>query len=375
MDDSSVIVLKVGTSTLMDGQRVNLRNIAALVEAAATIRRLGRRVVIVTSGAVGFGCVKLGLCSRPTSLSLKQACAAAGQSQLVRLYEDLFTTVNLKVAQILLCRSDFSNKDRFANFIAAMSELLALGVVPIINENDTVSVSEIRFGDNDTLSALVAVSLAADKLVLLTDVDCLYTADPRTDPHAKEMPEISPSELHALRVGEEVGGTKWGTGGMATKIVAARTAVCAGIETLLVNGTNPERVVEYLMSGKLKGSVFKTDSGKVCMSTMTDKRRWILGLPVKGVVHVDEGAALAIGKKKSLFAAGVIKVQGRFLPGESVKLYRGDTEIARAIVTLNSDDLDKIKGRSSDEYQDILGYSGEPEIAFRTDIILSGQLA
>ncbi|EER13109.1 glutamate 5-kinase, putative, partial [Perkinsus marinus ATCC 50983] len=240
-----LIVLKVGTSTLMKPcHTVNMANMGGLVDLVASIMRLpGYQVIIVTSAAVGFGCLKLNLATRPRSdqLSLKQAVAAAGQSLLIRLYEDLFNAYNLKVAQILLSRSDFSAKDRFRNFRNAANELLNMGVIPIINENDCICVDELRFGDNDTLSALVAVSCNADKLFLLTDVDCLYDKNPHEFPDAKPIRELTSVDLAKLDV-EVAGDSQWGTGGMATKLVAARTAVAAGIECILTHGAKPNKV-------------------------------------------------------------------------------------------------------------------------------------
>lgn len=208
-----LIVLKVGTSTLMKPcHTVNMANMGGLVDLVASIMRVpGYQVVIVTSAAVGFGCLKLNLANRPRSdqLSLKQAVAAAGQSLLIRLYEDLFDAYGLKVAQILLSRSDFSAKDRFRNFRNATNELLNMGVIPIINENDCICVDELRFGDNDTLSALVAVSCNAERLFLLTDVDCLYDKNPHEFADAKPIRELSSLELAKLDV--EVGGdSQWG---------------------------------------------------------------------------------------------------------------------------------------------------------------------
>ena len=376
MTKNNLVVVKVGTSTLMTSdQRVNLTNMGALVEAVTRLKSQGNQVVIVTSGAVGFGCIKLGLTSRPKLLSLKQACAAAGQSQLMRMYEDLFSVCGVKVAQVLLCRSDFSTRDRFFNFRSALQELLNLGVVPIINENDTVSVAEIRFGDNDTLSALVAVSLAAKNLFLLTDVDCLYTDNPRTHPDAKPVPRVTAAQLAQLSVGSESGG-QWGTGGMATKIVAARTAVCAGIETVLVNGSHPYRVCDFL-NGDATCTVFERDADAcIGLSTMTDQRRWLIALPSRGTIWIDAGASRALMKKKSLLAAGVKQVDGSFLADECVVVAAvGGGEVARALVTMNSDDIKKIMGKSSNEYYDALGFNPDPEIAFRSDIILTSTAA
>ena len=379
-----LLVIKVGTSTLMKvnaatgEQRVNLANMGALVDTVTTLHRLGYGVIIVTSAAVGFGCLKLKLAERPKNLALKQAVAAAGQSHLIRMYEDLFGVYNVPVAQVLLSRFDFSAKDRFANVHNALRELLRMHVIPIINENDTVSTEELRFGDNDTLSALVAVGVSAKKLFLLTDVDCLYTANPRTNPDAQPVLHVTASQLATLGGADSTGGG-WGTGGMLTKIIAARTAVCAGIETILSHGAHPERVLDYMSQAAPRPSctVFHAADVKEVLpgSTMTPHRRWILALPVRGTLVLDNGATRAVAAKSSLLAAGVVDVHGKFLRDEAVSLVSAESgaEIARALMNLDSVEVMKIKGMKSSEYASILGFQAEPEIAYRANIILIAQ--
>ena len=380
-----LIVIKVGTSTLMKvnpvtgEQRVNLANMGALVDTVTTLHRSGFGVIIVTSAAVGFGCLKLKLAQRPKNLALKQAVAAAGQSQLIRMYEDLFGVYGVPVAQVLLSRFDFSAKDRFANVHNALRELLRMRVIPIINENDTVSTEELRFGDNDTLSALVAVGVSAKKLFLLTDVDCLYTANPRTNPDAQPVLDVTAAQLATLGGADSTGGG-WGTGGMLTKIIAARTAVCAGIETVLSHGAFPERVVEYLVGSagtRPACTVFHAANVKEVHpgSTMTPHRRWVLALPVRGTIVLDSGATKAVAAKNSLLAAGVLDVQGKFMRDEAVSLVSAESgaEIARALMNLDSSEVVKIKGMKSSEYAAVLGFQAEPEIAYRANIILIAQ--
>lgn len=384
-----LIVVKVGTSTLMKitstgEQRVNLANMGALVDSVTSLHRAGYGVIIVTSAAVGFGCLKLKLSERPKNLALKQAVAAAGQSQLIRMYEDLFGVYGVNVAQILLSRFDFSAKDRFANVHNAIRELLELRVIPIINENDTVSTEELRFGDNDTLSALVSVGVSADRLFLLTDVDSLFTANPRTNPNATPVLDVSASELTTIG-GADTGGSGWGTGGMMTKIIAARTAVCAGIEVVLSHGAFPERVLEYMQSTTDMAqkrpvcTVFhaaeKADESAVTGSTMNPHRRWMLALPVRGTLVLDEGACKAVASKNSLLAAGVLEVWGNFHRDECVSLVDKATgsEIARALMNLDSMEVCKIKGVKSSEYARLLGFSADPEIAYRANMILVAQ--
>jgi len=388
-----LVVLKVGTSTLMKvspemgDQRVNLSAMGAIVDTVTSLHRMGYGVIIVTSAAVGFGCLKLKLKERPKNLSLKQAVAAAGQSQLIRMYEDLFGVYGVNVAQILLSRFDFSAKDRFANVHNAIRELLKMRVIPIINENDTVSTEELRFGDNDTLSALVAVGVSADRLFLLTDVDCLYTANPRTNPDAKAVLDVSATELATLG-GADSEGSGFGTGGMVTKLVAARTAVCAGIEVILSHGAFPERVMEYLMFLKTDTkrpscTVFHAASLRdaqllsptVAGSTMNPHRRWLLALPVRGSLVLDKGACKAVAAKNSLLAAGVMEVSGKFHRDECVSLISKETgaEIARCLMNLDAAEVDKIKGLKSSEYQRALAFEAAPEIAYRANIILVAQ--
>jgi glutamate 5-kinase len=380
-----LIVIKVGTSTLMKvnpstgEQRVNLANMGALVDTVTTLHRSGFGVIIVTSAAVGFGCLKLKLAERPKNLALKQAVAAAGQSHLIRMYEDLFGVYGVPIAQVLLSRFDFSAKDRFANVHNALRELVRMRVIPIINENDTVSTEELRFGDNDTLSALVAVGVSAKKLFLLTDVDCLYTANPRTTPDALRVLDVTAAQLATLGGADSSGGG-WGTGGMLTKIIAARTAVCAGIETVLVHGAFSERVVEYVMGSSEARplcTVFHAADVKEVHpgSTMNPHRRWILALPVRGVLTLDSGASKAVAAKSSLLAAGVLDVQGKFLRDEAVSLVSSQSgaEIARALMNLDASEVVKIKGLKSSEYTAALGFHADAEIAYRANIILIAQ--
>ena len=396
--ESPLVVIKVGTSTLMKvctetgEQRVNLPNLGALVDTVTTLYREGYGVIIVTSAAVGFGCLKLKLTTRPTTLALKQAVAAAGQSSLIRMYEDLFAVYGVPVAQILLSRFDFSAKDRYANVHNALKELLHLRVIPIINENDTVSTDELRFGNNDTLSALVAVGVSAQKLFILTDVDCLYTGNPRTNPQAVPILDMSASELGAMGVSSEAEeGGEWGTGGMATKLIAARTAVCAGIQTVLLHGAFPDRVCEYLRDDKFERplcTVFhlpSDDAAYSCIvpcgssnsiSTMTPLRRWLLALPVKGTLWLNEGAVGAVFSKNSLFAVGILEVHGKFKKDECVALVDriSGTEFARALMNLNHEETNKIKGLHSNQYENALGYPAEPELAHRRNIIITAAL-
>lgn len=358
------------------GQRVQLQNVAQLVELIAELKLRGYQVVLISSGAVGMGCIKLGLSQKPSSLRTKQAVAAAGQSHLMRMYEDLFSTVRVTVAQLLISQSDFLEKEHWSNVKATIIECLKLNVVPIINENDSTNTAELRFGDNDNLAALTAVSLEADGLFLFTDVDCLYTANPRADPNAKRLRLVQ--EPWSLNVDTRDEGSGLGTGGMSTKIVAARTASVAGIPCILLNGAHSKRLLNFLdyTPSEADETSFPSSQGTYFMAmesfqTVGDTRRWIMSLPVSGELVVDDGAARAMGSKKSLLPAGLLKVEGTFLQNEAVRLCHRGNEIARALVNFSSEDLCKVVGRSSAEFEELLGYSNPVEACHRSNIILT----
>eukprot|EP00405_Crypthecodinium_cohnii_P049893 CAMPEP_0206595146 /NCGR_PEP_ID=MMETSP0325_2-20121206/42834_1 /ASSEMBLY_ACC=CAM_ASM_000347 /TAXON_ID=2866 /ORGANISM="Crypthecodinium cohnii, Strain Seligo" /LENGTH=440 /DNA_ID=CAMNT_0054105819 /DNA_START=50 /DNA_END=1372 /DNA_ORIENTATION=+ len=383
MRENPLVVLKVGTSSLMlssgAGFRVNLANLARLVDTIARLKREGYQVVLVSSGAVGMGCIKLGLTSRPTSVQTKQAVAAAGQSHLLRLYEDLFGALKMQVAQLLINQSDFLDKDHWQSVQSTIHECLALGVVPIINENDSTNTAEMRFGDNDNLAALTAVQLEADALFLCTDVDFLYTANPRSDPNAKALKIVD--EPWALQVDTADEGSGMGTGGMATKILAARTASTAGIPCGLINGQHTDRVFSFLKSGMTSsqqeaasvasdrspasvgadeephGTLFMpmSQDGSICHT-----RRWILSLPASAQVSVNDACARQLAGRGSLLPKGISKVHGKFEKNDCVKLMHNGTEIGRGLVNFDSDDLQKIQGKSSNSLKKVLGLDEVP---------------
>lgn len=321
-----------------------------------------------------MGCIKLGI-AKPTDLRKKQAVAAAGQSQLIRMYEDLFGTLGVKVAQLLLSQSDLLDKEHWSNVKVTIMECLALGVVPIINENDSTNTAELRFGDNDNLAALTAVQLEADALCLFTDVSCVYTANPRTNPDAKPLYVVP--EPWALKVETKDPGSSLGTGGMSTKILAARTASVSGIPCLLINSSFPRRILSLLEHKPVEDAEARLpEEASYFMAmdttqTVHDTRRWILSLPVSGQIELDHGAAKALGAKKSLLAAGITDVQGVFLRNEALRICHKGNEIARGIINFSSDELSKIMGHSSQHFEEILGFSCCTEACFRSNIILT----
>ncbi len=363
------IVVKIGTSSLTQPEtgQLALSTIATLAETLCNLRRQGHRVILVSSGAVGVGCARLGLTERPKAIALKQAVAAVGQGRLIRIYDDLFTTLQQAIAQVLLTRSDLVQRSRYLNAYNTFQELLGLGVIPIVNENDTVAIDELKFGDNDTLSALVASLVEADWLFLLTDVDRLYSADPRSVPDARPIALVSSiKELAQLQIGSQ--GSQWGTGGMVTKISAARIAIAAGVRTVITQGRFP-RNIEKIIQGELIGTHFEPQP-----EPTSARKRWIAyGLLPAGKLYLDEGAIAAISLAgKSLLAAGIKLVEGEFETQDAVQLCdTNGNEIARGLVNYNSNELQKIRGCHSREISTILGYAGAETVIHRDNLVLT----
>ncbi|BAY68727.1 glutamate 5-kinase [Anabaena sp. FACHB-709] len=368
---TKTIVVKIGTSSLTQPEtgQLALSTIATLAETLSHLRQQGNRVILVSSGAVGVGCARLGLTERPKAIALKQAVAAVGQGRLMRVYDDLFTTLQQPIAQVLLTRSDLVQRSRYLNVYNTFRELLALGVIPVVNENDTVAVDELKFGDNDTLSALVASLVEADWLFLLTDVDRLYSADPRSVPDARPISLVtSIKELADLQVQTGSQGSQWGTGGMMTKISAARIAIAAGVRTVITQGRYP-RNIEKIIQGELIGTHFQPQP-----EPTSARKRWIAyGLVPVGKLYLDSGAIAAIVKAgKSLLPAGVKTVAGEFEPQDAVQLCDPQgNEIARGLVNYSSNDLQKICGRHSKEIPTILGYVGAETVIHRDNLVLT----
>lgn len=364
------IVVKIGTSslTIPNTGHLALATVAHLVEVLCQLRHQGLHVVLVSSGAVGVGAARLGLTSRPTSLALKQAVAAVGQGRLMRFYDDFFSVLDQPIAQLLLTRQDLIHRQGYINAFNTFQELLGLGIIPIVNENDTVAVEELKFGDNDTLSALVASLIEADWLFLLTDVDRLYSADPRHTPSAQPIAVVHDlEELETLAV--EVGGrgSAWGTGGMATKISAAEIATEAGVRTVITDGRNPENILKIL-AGKSLGTQFMPQSKPV-----NARKRWIArALVPQGKLFLDAGAIRAIQTEgRSLLAAGMTSVEGTFQAEDAVQVCdREGAEIARGLVNYTSSELALICGQQSDAIPKILGYAGPDTVIHRDNLVI-----
>ncbi|HYW21602.1 MAG TPA: glutamate 5-kinase [Nodularia sp. (in: cyanobacteria)] len=368
---TQTIVVKIGTSSLTQPEtgQLALSTIATLAETLCHLRQQGHRVILVSSGAVGVGCARLGLTERPKAIALKQAVAAVGQGRLMRIYDDLFTTLNQPIAQVLLTRSDLVERSRYLNAYNTFRELLGLGVIPVVNENDTVAVDELKFGDNDTLSALVASLVEADWLFILTDVDKLYSADPRSVPDAQPISLVSSlKELAELQVQTTSSGSAWGTGGMSTKISAARIAIAAGVRTVITQGRFPQNI-EKILQGEALGTHFQPQP-----EPTSARKRWIAyGLVPVGKLYLDTGAIAAIAQAgKSLLAAGIKSVSGEFDAQDAVQLCDNQgNEIARGLVNYSSDELQKIRGCHSREIFTILGYVGAETVIHRDNLVLT----
>jgi glutamate 5-kinase len=363
----SRIVIKIGSNILTDTKGgLNQRRIHSIANEVANICDSGNNVIIVSSGAVAAGIKKLGLKEKPKEIRLKQAVAAIGQSSLMWAYERSFSKFRKKVAQILLTREDFSDRTRYLNSKNTIFTLLSYGVIPIINENDTVATEEIKFGDNDQLAALVAQMVEADRLIILSDVDGLYPSDPTKKPNFEVIPiveKITP-EIVAMAGGT---GSVVGTGGMYSKILAAKKAALAGIKVNIINGRKKGLITD-LLKGKHHGTEFLPMTKKI-----SSKKGWIaFAIKPKGIIRIDDGAVRVILELgKSLLPSGIVSVEGRFEAGDAV--YIVDTsgnKIAKGIVNYPSEDIEKIKGKKTFEIEAILGYKYSDEIIHRDNLVL-----
>lgn len=356
------LVVKVGSSSLTDAAgRLDPTRLEILVDALAAARTRGQDVVLVSSGAVASGMLPLGLRHRPRDLASKQAAASVGQSLLVGQYGRLFAKHGLVVGQVLLTVEDVARQDHYRNALRTFTRLSELGVVPIVNENDTVATHEIRFGDNDRLAALVAHLVGADALVLLSDVDALYTAHP-SSPDAERIGLVA--DLDELAVDTNGKGSEVGTGGMETKLQAARIATASGIPVVLASA---DAVAEAL-TGEPVGTLFLA-TGK----RRSRKLLWLAYASVtKGELVLDAGAVRAvIDRKASLLPAGIVAVTGQFQAGDPVRLVsEAGQVIARGLVNYDSDELPAMIGRSTKELAETLGAHFDREVVHRDDLVL-----
>lgn len=367
MSGSQTLVVKLGTSVLTGGsRRLNRAHIVELVRQCAQQHAAGHRIVIVTSGAMAAGREHLGYPELPPTIASKQLLAAVGQSRLIQLWEQLFSIYGINIGQMLLTRADMEDRERFLNARDMLRALLDNNIVPVINENDAVATAEIKVGDNDNLSALAAMLAGADKLLLLTDQQGLFTADPRTNPQAELISDVHGID-DALRTiaGDSVSGL--GTGGMATKLQAADVACRAGIDVIIAAGSRPG-VIGDVIEGKPVGTCFHAQQTPLEM-----RKRWIFGAPPAGEIIIDDGALSAVLERgSSLLPKGIREVSGNFSRGEVIRIRSlQGRDVAHGVSRYNSDALRMIAGHHSQEITNILGYEYGPVAMHRDDMIVS----
>jgi len=362
------VVVKVGSALLVDQDtgRLNRAWLETLIEDLLRLRKRGQQVILVSSGAIALGRRHLGLAKGSLRLDESQAAAAVGQIRLAHAYKELLEASNVTVAQVLLTLEDSERRHRYLNARATLESLLALGALPVINENDTVATAEIRYGDNDRLAARVAQMSAADCLVLLSDVEGLFTTDPNKDPNAQfvqQVRQITP-QIEAMA---GASASAVGSGGMTTKIMAAKIAVAAGCHMCIA-------------SGHQKHPVSRLEEGARCTwfvphaTPVTARKQWIAGtLRPAGAVTIDQGALKALREGKSLLPAGVVAARGRFDRGDTVSVLGDDgIEVARGIIAYSDVDAARIMGRKSSEIEGILGFRGRDELIHRDDLVIMG---
>ncbi|KAK3995934.1 Aspartate/glutamate/uridylate kinase [Cladorrhinum sp. PSN332] len=420
-----------GTSSIVDEKSHEplLSILTLIVETAVKLRKDGHKVIIVSSGAIGVGLRRMDVDKRPKHLSKLQALAAIGQCRLMSLWDSLFNHLRQPIAQILLTRNDIADRSRYLNAQRTIAELLDMGVIPIVNENDTLAVSEIKFGDNDTLSAVTAAMVHADLLFLMTDVDCLYDKNPRHHPDAQPIEVVE--DISSLVADVSSAGSSLGTGGMSTKIVAARLATSAGVTTVITRSSNPGNIInivkhiqasrsppslatkanqtpeasdteapEALIRAQVTANSAKSSTTKIPLHTrflpspqpVRDRYFWILyGLRPHGTIYIDTGAYNALVRKAGLLPVGVVDVEGVFAqheavricvvekkrstPGEDGKLWEGQsTEVGRALTNYSSVEVVRIKGKQSSEIEKLLGYMDSEYVAPRESISFFGNI-
>jgi len=362
------IVVKVGSSLVTnEGRGLDAQAIGQWCEQLAALVKDGREVIMVSSGAIAEGMKRLGWTGRPKAIHELQAAAAVGQMGLAQVYESKLRENGIGSAQVLLTHADLADRERYLNARSTLLTLLQLGVVPVINENDTVVNDEIKFGDNDTLGALVANLVEADALVILTDQKGLYSADPRKDPAAQFVHEAKAGDA-ALEAMAGGAGSSIGKGGMITKILAAKRAAGSGASTVIAWGREPQALIR-LTQGEAIGTLLVAQTQK-----NQARKQWMADhLQMRGSVTVDDGAVSKVtGEGKSLLPIGMTSVQGDFSRGDVIAIRdAGGAEIARGLANYSSSEARLICRKASSEFEKLLGYTGEPEMVHRTNLVLS----
>jgi glutamate 5-kinase len=361
------LIVKIGSALLVDEESGGIRRkwLDALADDVAALRARGTDVILVSSGAIAVGRRHLGLEAGTLRLEEKQASAATGQIRLAHAYQETLARHHITVAQILLTLGDTEERRRHLNARSTLNQLLKMGAVPVINENDTVATAEIRFGDNDRLAARVAAMISADTLVLLSDIDGLYTADPRKDKSATHIAEITEMTADIESMAGEAP-TGYSSGGMVTKLAAARIAMSAGCRMAIADGRHMNPLQAILDGGTCSWFLPASEP-------KTARKRWIAGsLKPTGTLVVDAGALAALKSGRSLLPAGITKVEGKFERGDAVIVADAQgNEVARGLVAYSARDAKHIMGHKSREIADLLGYRGRDEMIHRDDLVLS----
>lgn len=407
MSKTYTIVIKLGSSSLVDEvtREPRIANMSNIVETVVKLRRAGHKIIIVSSGAIAFGMKRVGIFTKPSKLSSVQALASIGQGRLIGLFDDLFRQMNQTIAQILITRNDIMDFTQYKNATNTINELLSMDIIPIVNENDTLSVAEIKFGDNDTLSAITAGMIHADYLFLMTDVECLYNDNPRTNPDAKPVLLVDKIDDLAVKTDtEDAGaGSKIGTGGMTTKLIAAELATNAGVTTIISLSTQPQYMLDIvrniqeidgsnlsieqqnqLISQEIKNNRLPLHTRFLGLSNDTqiksDRKFWLLhGLKTKGSLIIDQGCFDALTRKNraGLLPAGIVDVEGTFHESECASIKVVPTknspiseavEVGHCRVNYSSTEISLIKGLKSSEIEAVLGFADSEYIAHRDNL-------
>lgn len=368
LDHVSHIVVKIGSTSLCDSNgTLNKEKILKLIFQIAYVKRKGIKVTLVSSGAISAGMGILDLETKPRELNKKQALAAIGQAHLMQIYEDLFGLFRLNCAQILLNHDDFDDRKRLMNLSHALNAILDYDVIPIINENDTLAVDEIKVGDNDTLSALVLPVVDAQLLVLISDIDGLYDDNPHSNVNAHLIHEVDGVDDHIMEFAKD-SSSQFGTGGMITKLKAAKVVNDYGGDMAIINGQSDSSLID-LIEGKEVGTYFSGKSGRI----LSSRQHWIMyRSSPKGKIVVDDGAKEALLRHTSLLSSGIKEVEGSFMQGSVIDVMSQSEELlARGIVNYSSDEIKLIKGKQSGEIESILHYKDYDEVIHANNLVIN----
>jgi glutamate 5-kinase len=368
-ENAKRIVVKVGSGVLTQNHGLNSKAVKSISNQISSLIDKGLEVILVSSGAMACGVKKIGLSKRPDEIPKRQAVAAVGQTGLMNEYENAFGKTGKKVAQILLIRSDLCDRKRYLNARNTINTLLSWDIVPVINENDTVAVEEIQFGDNDNLSAMITILMDADLLINLTDIDGLYTKDPRKYPDAELITKVAAIDKKVEKFASDIPGAL-GTGGMLSKIKAASKVCGSGIPMVIANGATPN-ILTQIIAGEKLGTFFIPKKDK-----LSSRKSWIaFTLKPQGTIRIDDGAALALLKKgKSLLPSGVTEVEGKFDTGAAVRLTDINKKVLGVgLVNYKAADIRKIKGLRSNQIENKIGHKPYDEVIHRDNLVVTGE--